>query len=104
MKKTTYVLPSKSFVRGSFIKRSNANQMANSLMYVNRNSLITSNEIINVKYEKMKQIESITTITDNVCNKPFSYSIKTDKKLEMKNIRASDLTVSFIYLINLDDK
>lgn len=68
-------------------------------MYVKRNSLITNNEIINVKSKKKKQIKSITTITDNACNSPLTYLMKADKKPEIKNMRTSDLMVNFIYLI-----
>lgn len=93
MKKLTYILPSKTFVKGSFIKFTNTNRMANSLMYMNKDLLIPENEIRSGVCGKNKGMKSKST------DSAYPYLMKTNKIQEIKNIRTDDLIVSSIYLV-----
>lgn len=75
-------------------------KMTNTLLFMNKKSLITNNDESNSKtFENNSEVKTLSTITANVSN-PFAYLLRNDKKPEIQNSSASNLMV-YTILFNL---
>uniref|UniRef100_A0A2S2QI87 Claspin n=1 Tax=Sipha flava TaxID=143950 RepID=A0A2S2QI87_9HEMI len=68
-------------VKGSFMKRNNEKKMTNTLLYMNKKSIIDIDENNSRKYKDNSEIKPINTIT-GTANNPFAYLLRTDKNQE----------------------
>lgn len=63
------------------MKRNNDKKMSNTLLYINKKSIIDIDENNSRKYKDNSEIKPINTIT-GTANNPFAYLLRTDKNQE----------------------
>jgi hypothetical protein len=63
------------------MKRNNEKKMTNTLLYMNKKSIIDIDENNSRKYKDNSEIKPINTIT-GTANNPFAYLLRTDKNQE----------------------
>lgn len=84
------IFQSNKLIKGSFMKR--GDKMTNTLLFMNKKSLIINNDEYNGKTFKDNSEVKTSTITANSSN-PFAYLLRNDKKPEKLNLAVSNLTV-----------
>lgn len=92
VKKSTDILQSNKVIKGSFLKHTNTNKMATTLLYINKKTIVTNNDETHTgKLEEKSQIKS------NTSSNPFAYLLRNDNKPEIKD---DTLMVSIMYKYN----
>lgn len=71
------------------MKRNNEKKMTNSLLYVNKKSVIDVDINNGRKYKDNSEIKSISTIT-GTANNPFAYLLRSDKVKEQETKEISN--------------
>lgn len=80
------------------MNRKGDNKLANTLLYINKKSVVLNNDETNSKH---CEIKAMTTITAKATSNPFAYLMRSDTKEEIKSFNPDDLMVCISHIVNL---